>query len=312
MTLSNFIEAMRARSQSLGGHIGFADADDLRVIQASHQLLSEDSVGAVTLFTSAQKAEDLAQTAGLTLTTFGSKVRFLDVPERTERLNQAAKLVKNGTLDAVLAGNIATTAEVIRAGLGHLGLATGVRTVSGSFVMHRPMGPTYVFADCGVVIAPTVQQLVDIAAESVRTWQHLMPEIHPKVAFLSYSTKGSARHESQARVAEAARLFRASRPEILSDGELQFDAAIDPEIAQKKAPGSPLEGAANCFIFPSLEAGNIAYKLAQRLGGFQAYGPILQGLAGAYSDLSRGATVQDIVMSAYINLLRGGCLRSGS
>ena len=311
MTIANFIEAMRARSQSMSGHIGFADADDLRIVQASYQLLNESSVAAVTLFTSAQKAEDLAQTAGLTLRPFGSKVSFLDIPERAERLSEAAKLVKNGTLDAVLAGNIATTAEVIRAGLNHLGLTPGVRTVSGSFVMHRPMGPTYIFADCGVVIAPTVQQLVDIAAESVRTWQFLMPETPPKVAFLSYSTNGSARHESQARVAEAARLFRASKPEILSDGELQFDAAIDAEIAQKKAPGSPLEGAANCFIFPSLEAGNIAYKLAQRLGGFQAYGPILQGLAGAYSDLSRGATVQDIVMSSYINLLRGQCLRSG-
>jgi phosphotransacetylase len=105
-------------------------------------------------------------------------------------------------------------------------------------------------------------------------------------------------------MAEAAALFKARRPDIQSDGELQFDAAIDRDIAARKAPGSPIAGEANCFIFPSLEAGNIAYKITQRLGGFDAYGPILQGLSGAFSDLSRGSTVQDIILSAYINLLR--------
>lgn len=309
MTVTNFIETMRERCRSLGGHIAFPDADDHRVLAAATHLLEEGSVASVTLYTTEDQFESLARTCGLSTKSDRTRLHLNDVGDRVARLNDAARLVKSGTYDAVLAGNVATTAEVIRAGLGHLGLAPGVRTVSGSFVMHKPFGATYLFADCGVVIAPSVQQLVDIASESVRTWQLVAPDVPAKVAFLSYSTKGSAKHESQAKMAEAFALFREKRPDILSDGELQFDAAIDAAIAQKKAPGSPLAGEANCFIFPSLEAGNIAYKLTQRLAGFDAYGPILQGLAGAFSDLSRGSTVQDIIISAYINILRGRALR---
>ena len=304
VTVTNFIEITRERCRSLAAHIGFPEADDVRVVTAAHQLLTDEVVSQVTLFTDEAQATTIAAAAGIRLATVRDRLHFLPLADRLERLNQAAAMVKTKALDAVLAGNISTTADVIRAGLGQLGLAPGVKTVSGSFVMHKPHGPTYVFADCGVVIAPTVPQLVDIATESVRTWELLMPDTPAKVAFLSYSTKGSAKHETQARIAEAAALFKQRRPDVLSDGELQFDAAIDQEIAAKKAPGSSIGGEANCFIFPSLEAGNIACKITQRLGGFDAYGPILQGLAGAYSDLSRGSTVQDIVLSAYINILR--------
>ena len=304
MTVTNFIEITRERCRTLAAHIGFPDADDVRIVTAAYRLLTDETVGQVTLFTSEDRAEALAAQVDLKLTGVRDRLHFLPLTDPIERLNRAAAMVKDQTLDAALAGNISTTADVIRAGLGQLGLAAGVKTVSGSFVMHKPFGSTYVFADCGVVIAPTVPQLVDIATESVRTWELLMPDIPAKVAFLSYSTKGSAKHETQARMAEAAALFKARRPDIQSDGELQFDAAIDRHIAARKAPGSPIAGEANCFIFPSLEAGNIAYKITQRLGGFDAYGPILQGLSGAFSDLSRGSTVQDIILSAYINLLR--------
>src|SRR5690606_3281959 len=136
------------------------------------------------------------------------------------------------------------------------------------------------------------------------TWQCLVPEREPVVAFLSYSTAGSAQHETSAKMHEAWMLFQEAMPAIRSFGEVQFDAAIDPAIAARKAPQSSLRGDANCLIFPDLGAGNIAYKITQRLGGFAAYGPILQGLAKPFSDLSRGSTDEDIEASAYINVLR--------
>jgi len=199
-------------------------------------------------------------------------------------------------------------------------------SVSGSFIMDRPGGPlpggdrpqwngsgedglgeahTYIYADCGVVIDPTVEQLCDIARESVRTWQGVLAgRGDPVVAFLSFSTRGSASHPFQEKMAKAAALFHERHPEIKSDGEMQFDAAFDVAIGNRKCPGSPVPGAANIFIFPDLNAGNIAYKITQRLAGFSAYGPILQGLAKPFSDLSRGATIEDIVTAANISLLR--------
>ena len=223
-------------------------------------------------------------------------------------LMQAGDLLFEGVLDVVLAGSISPTSDVIRAAISSVGLARGVRTVSGAFILDRPQeadSRTFLYADCGVVIEPTAEQLCDIAWESVRTWQLVLPHRgDPVVAFLSFSTKGSANHSAQEKMAKAAALFKERHPEILSDGELQFDAAFDPATGKAKAPGSLVPGNANIFIFPNLDSGNIAYKISQRLGGFRAYGPILQGLAKPFSDLSRGATVEDIVTSANINLLR--------
>jgi phosphate acetyltransferase len=170
--------------------------------------------------------------------------------------------------------------------------------------MESPRGEMLLFADCGVVIEPTVEQLVQIAHASVSTWTTLIPHIPPKVAFLSFSSKGSARHKESEKVSAAAALFKERFPDVVSDGELQFDAAFVPKVARVKAPESPIAGQANCFIFPNLNAGNIAYKLVQRLAGYRAYGPILQGLAKPFSDLSRGASVQDLVTCTYINQAR--------
>src|SRR5690606_31454109 len=136
------------------------------------------------------------------------------------------------------------------------------------FIMHKPDQATYLYADCGVVIAPTPRQLVDIATESVKTWRKLFPEEPPVVAFLSFSTKGSATHAAQAAVVEATNLCKEQMPDVIADGELQFDAAFDADIGQRKAPDSQVPGRANCFVFPDLNAGNIAYKITQRLGGF--------------------------------------------
>jgi phosphotransacetylase len=168
--------------------------------------------------------------------------------------------------------------------------------------MNKDGEQVYLYADCGVVIAPTEKQLLDIASESVKTWNCVFPEKAPVVAFLSFSTKGSAAHEQQEKMASVAAKFKELFPNIESDGEFQFDAAFDSVIGASKAPGSLIPGRANCFIFPDLNSGNIAYKITQRLAGFQAYGPILQGLAKPFCDLSRGSTVEDILASCYINL----------
>jgi phosphate acetyltransferase len=221
-------------------------------------------------------------------------------------LIQAGNLLYEDHADCVVAGCVATTADVIRAAISTVGLAPGIRTVSGSFLMDRSdvnVEETFVFADCGVVIDPSTEQLVDIAKSSADTLQKLTHKA-PVVAFLSFSTKQSADHPAADKVRSAARLFQQKYPTIESDGELQFDSAIIPAVGAKKAPGSRVPGRANCFIFPNLDAGNIAYKITQRLAGFGAYGPILQGLSKPYSDLSRGASPEDIAISAIINILR--------
>ncbi|NRA45660.1 MAG: phosphate acetyltransferase [Oligoflexales bacterium] len=222
-------------------------------------------------------------------------------------LFQAGVLLKQGAVDSVLAGSVFTTADVIKAGLSTVGLADGVKTLSGSFLLVREGAPlkAMIYADCGVVIDPSAEQLVDIAIESVKTWRHIYGhEAHPYIAFLSFSTKGSAKHPHADKMVEAARMFKDKFPDIPSDGELQFDAAIDHDISRRKAPESDVCGKANIFVFPDLGAGNIAYKITQRLGGYRAYGPILQGLAKPYSDLSRGASTRDIIVSSFINAVR--------
>jgi phosphate acetyltransferase len=296
--------------------IGFPESDDARMLQVADDLLREGSVASVSLFTARAPTEALAKRHGIELAAHGSRLVWAAGEEGAAplaRLALAAEMVAKGQLDAALAGNQATTADVIRAALKGIGLAPGVRTVSGSFIMNRAAGPAgpahcFLFADCGVCIAPTVAQLVDIGSESVKTWRSLFPESEPVVAYLSFSTKGSAAHDSVTKVQEATALFHARHPDVVVDGELQFDAAYDALIGARKAAGSAVPGRANIFIFPDLGAGNIAYKITQRLGGFEAYGPILQGLAKPYSDLSRGSTVEDIRASAYVNLIRAAGL----
>lgn len=223
-------------------------------------------------------------------------------------LFQAGWLLTQDRNACVIAGAVATTAEVIRAALSTVGLGKGMQTVSGGFFMDRTVQTqrqSFYYADAGVVVDPTSEQLVDIAASSCETWTKIMGEQNkPVVAFLSFSTKGSAAHSSVDKVSRAAELFQARFPHIEADGELQFDAAIIESVGLRKAPKSKVPGRANIFVFPDLNSGNIAYKITQRLAGFDAYGPILQGLSQPYSDLSRGATASDIAMSAMINLCR--------
>lgn len=336
----SIVDTWRSRVQSLQRSLALPESADSRVLAAAAKMLQERTAVKIALFHPRDEVLALAQQAGVDLASVADRVIWVreTYPEvgqwaadlwkaqqekRGKSVNasdleifakntiaQAGALAERGIVAGVVAGCVATTADVIRASLRTVGTMPGVKVVSGSFLMHRPLalGPLpahdFVFADCGVMIDPSAQELVDIAFASVTTFKALVPTETPCVAFLSFSTKGSAEHPMQQKMATAAALFKERYPDIPADGEMQFDAAYVPSIGQRKAPGSAVPGRANIFIFPNLDAGNLAYKIAQRLGGFQAFGPILQGTAVPFSDLSRGATSDDIVMCGYITLIR--------
>lgn len=200
-------------------------------------------------------------------------------------------LVHTNKADGLVSGAAHSTADTVRPALQIIKTKEGIRKTSGVFIMVRE-DEKYVFADCAINISPDSQDLAEIALESAKTAE--MFDIDPRVAMLSFSTKGSAKSPETDKVSGAVKLAQERNPELVLDGEFQFDAAFVPSVAEKKAPDSPLKGDANVFVFPSLEAGNIGYKIAQRLGRFEAVGPILQGLNRPVNDLSRGCNEEDV------------------
>ncbi|MCA1032159.1 phosphate acetyltransferase [Bacillus timonensis] len=206
-------------------------------------------------------------------------------------------LVYTKRAQGLVSGAAHSTADTVRPALQIIKTKEGIKKTSGVFIMVRGE-EKYVFADCAINISPDSQDLAEIAIESANTAQ--MFDIDPRIAMLSFSTKGSAKSPETDRVVEAVKIATEARPDLVLDGEFQFDAAFVPSVAEKKAPDSVIKGDANVFVFPSLEAGNIGYKIAQRLGQFEAVGPILQGLNQPVNDLSRGCNAEDVYKLALI------------
>jgi phosphate acetyltransferase len=303
--------------------IYFPDAEDIRTIQAA-QHLTQQGLAKPVLIGNTKNICSIIDMQGLEyspwiidpatseLTHHYTDILF-ELRKKKDLSYQAASelivqplywagiALYNGDCDGCVAGSLSSTGDVLRAGLHTVGLAGGVKTVSSWFLMLFD-DKVYGYADCGVVPYPTSEQLADIAFSTVKNFQKVT-SITSRVVFLSFSTHGSAQHESVEKVQAAYRIFSAIHPDIIADGELQFDAAIVPAIAQRKAQNSPVAGEANIFIFPNLDAGNIAYKMSERLGGAQAIGPLIQGLNKPYCDLSRGCSVQDIIDVAAITAL---------
>jgi len=313
--IDRFVE----RAKQAAKRVVFPEAEDERIIQAAIRLVAEgishpiligsEACSRVNLAGGIKVVDpaDAASFAGYCEAYAARRDVTVKVAERLVRrpLFFGAMMVAEGDADAVIAGASRPTAGVISAGILAIGLEPGVTQPSSFFIMVLPGPPerVIIYADAAVAIDPTAEQLSEIAVATARNARTLL-EIQPKIALLSFSTHGSAVHERVDKVREAAHLASERLPDCIVDGELQIDAALSPQVAEAKCPNSPLGGEANILIFPDLDSGNIAYKLTQYLAGAEAIGPIMQGFNKPINDLSRGASVEDIVSVAAIAALQ--------
>ena len=312
--MSDFLDRMKAAAKADKKTIVLPEGEDPRTIEAAKKIVEEDLANLVILGDPAQ-----IDVPGVTVIdpataeqheAYAAKFAELrakkgvTIEQAREQMNDATyfgtMMVKMGDADGLVSGACHSTANTLRPALQILKTAPGTKLVSAFFIMctktpEYGADGTLLFADCGLNIDPTADELSEIAIASAESWKAFMPGEDPKVAMLSFSTMGSAKGEVPAKVQEAVKLAHEKAPELSLDGDLQLDAALVQSVADLKAPGSTVAGNANILVFPDLEAGNIGYKLVQRFGGAEAYGPVLQGIAQPVNDLSRGCSADDIV-----------------
>ncbi len=313
--LNRIVEQAKRQSS----HLVLAEGQDSRIQEAAIAA-AQSGTARLTLLCSSEEAEAVRSSVGsvhgIEVVVPADSSEFERYAQKYERLRAhkgvnrdgalqamldplgfAAMMVRCGDADGTIAGAVATTADTIRAALQILGMAPGTARVSSFFLMipkdDSLFGNAVLFADCALVVDPGPEELADIGLSSAR-WTGSMLGEEPRVTFLSFSTKGSSNHEQATTVAEAVSIARKTWPDLAVEGEIQFDAAIDPGIRSRKAPDSRLDGMPNVFVFPNLASANIGYKIAERIGGMTAVGPVLQGLSKPANDLSRGCNADDI------------------
>ncbi len=342
--MSNVLENIKAKASAMNKHVVLPEGEDSRVVKAAAEVVKQGLAKITLLGNPAEIAKnnpdvDLTGVNVVDPVTYDKTATYAEMlyKAREGKINKktglpeyadvdaakagvlkdytmyAALMLKAGDVDGLVSGACHSTANTLRPGLQVIKTASGINTVSSSFIMvadrenkYNPDGVA-VFADCAINIEPDAQQLADIAISSAETAKNIAG-IEPRVAMLSFSTKGSGNDDkffkSVPKMQEATAIAKAAAPDLKLDGEFQFDAAVAPEVGKLKAPDSTVAGNANVFVFPNINAGNIGYKIAQRFGGYMALGPICQGFAKPINDLSRGCNVDDIIAVVAITALQ--------